>query len=46
MTAQDIDLREFKSDDSKALREKIDSLNIQPALKVRRFIKRENFIVR
>ncbi|CAF3736399.1 unnamed protein product, partial [Adineta steineri] len=33
MTAQDFDLKEFKSEDSKALREKIESLNISPAIK-------------
>ena len=34
MTAQDIDLVPFTSVDSKSLRDKIDSLNIPPTLKV------------
>ncbi|CAF0897645.1 unnamed protein product [Adineta ricciae] len=33
MTAQDIDLKEFKSEDSRLLREKIDALSASPTLK-------------
>jgi len=33
MTAQDIDLVPFTNDDSKTLRDRIDSLNIQPTIK-------------
>lgn len=38
MTAQDIDLIPFSSSDSKRLRDKIDSLNIDATLKVRMLI--------
>jgi hypothetical protein len=34
MTAQDIDLGPFTAEDSKTLREKIDTLGLQPSAKV------------
>lgn len=34
MTAQDIDLVSFTADDTKRLREKIDGLNVDPAVQV------------